>query len=79
MNTEQLLELLVCPKCHAQLRAVGPSEAPTGFGCEACQLLFATEDGLPNMLISHAQPWSIASIASAAHPAENPAESPTLL
>lgn len=49
-----ILELLACPKCHAALCNVAQ---PAGFGCQACQLLYPLEDGLPNMLISEARPW----------------------
>jgi uncharacterized protein len=62
MNTEQLLELLVCPKCHGKLSAVQPKElkagereVTTGLLCQACSLVYALNDGLPNMLISEAQ------------------------
>ena len=67
MNVEQLLELLVCPKCHGKLRAVKASEhASSALGCASCQLQYALEDGLPNMLISEAHPWEQGSQASAA-------------
>ena len=53
-DTEEFLELLACPKCHSELRVV---PQPEGFACEACELLYPLEDGLPNMLISEARPW----------------------
>lgn len=60
-STQNLLDLLVCPKCHSKLRAIdavaGP-ESATGFACESCRLLYASEDGLPNMLIDQASAWT---------------------
>jgi len=53
-DTQEFLELLACPKCHAELRVI---HQPEGFACEACALLYPLEDGLPNMLISEARPW----------------------
>src|SRR5262249_5744999 len=51
-----LLDLLACPKCHAELLRV---ESPEGFACEPCQLFYAVEDGLPNMLIDDAKTWPL--------------------
>jgi len=51
---ESLLELLACPKCHGSLHRLA---APDGFGCTACSLFYAVDDGLPNMLIDDAKPW----------------------
>lgn len=58
MKPEELVELIVCPKCHAKLSAV-QAGAATGLACESCQLLYALEDGLPNMLISEARAWPL--------------------
>ena len=69
MRTEELLNLLACPKCHSKLRAVDagdpersqePGEGTLqGLVCEPCRLLYALEDGLPNMLISEARAWPL--------------------
>lgn len=62
-DTIEFLDLLACPKCHSELQVV---QKPEGFVCKACQLHYALEDGLPNMLISEARPWpSSAASASA--------------
>ena len=55
-ETQALIDLLACPKCHGQLLR---SERPEGFACEACHLFYAQEDGLPNMLIDDAKPWPL--------------------
>jgi uncharacterized protein len=52
---ESLLDLLACPKCHGSLHRVA---TPEGFGCPACLLFYAVDDGLPNMLIDDAKPWT---------------------
>jgi len=63
LRTEELLDLLACPKCHAKLRAVDTHQpekgATQGLLCEPCKLLYALEDGLPNMLISEARAWPL--------------------
>ena len=53
-QAQELLDLLACPKCHGGLRSV---ESPDGFACEGCGLLYALDDGLPNMLIDEAKAW----------------------
>ena len=62
---DSLLALLACPKCHGSLRRVaepaprdGVTEPnPQALGCERCRLLYALDDGLPNMLVEDAKPW----------------------
>ena len=51
---KELLDVLVCPKCKGPLDQVAE---PEGFGCAACNLLFAVEDDIPNFLIEEAQQW----------------------
>ena len=50
-----LLDLLACPKCHGALKRVA---GPEGLGCPRCELVYAIEDGLPNMLVEDAKPWA---------------------
>ena len=52
---DSLLALLACPKCHGALRRLA---APSALGCERCRLLYAIDDGLPNMLVEDAKPWT---------------------
>jgi uncharacterized protein YbaR (Trm112 family) len=63
VKVEQLLDLIACPKCHGKLRlaptAAATSPTSSGLLCESCKLLFAYEDGLPNMLISEARSWPL--------------------
>ena len=50
----ELVAVIACPKCKGTL--VEEAE-PAGFSCAACQLLFKTEDDIPNFLIEEATPW----------------------
>jgi uncharacterized protein YbaR (Trm112 family) len=52
--SKELIEILACPKCKGPLRQV---DAPDGFVCPTCNLLYKTEDDIPNFLISEALPW----------------------
>ena len=47
-----LLELLACPKCKAEIRL---SETKDALVCGACRLRYAIRDGIPIMLISEAE------------------------
>jgi uncharacterized protein YbaR (Trm112 family) len=64
VKVEELLDLLACPKCHHALRAQS-GEAQAGLVCEECQLFYALEDGLPNMLISEARAWPLSTSPAA--------------
>jgi len=50
---KELVALLACPKCNGPLRLLGDESA---FACQACQLLFAVDDGIPNFLLDAAKP-----------------------
>jgi uncharacterized protein len=51
--SQDLLDILACPKCKGDLRL---TEKQDGLVCEACQLLYAIKDDIPIMLIDEAQP-----------------------
>ena len=56
METDKaLIEILACPKCHGALTIVN---SPDGFGCQACKLLFKTEDNIPNFIVDEAVVWN---------------------
>lgn len=49
----ELLDILVCPKCHGDLEyRHEPEEA---LVCHACRLVYAVEDDIPIMLIDEAK------------------------
>ncbi len=51
---EQLLAILVCPKCKGELEYV---EAESVLVCHKCRLRYAVRDGIPIMLIDEATPF----------------------
>jgi uncharacterized protein YbaR (Trm112 family) len=53
-NPRELLDILACPKCKGPLDTV---DDPEGFGCKRCNLLYKTEDEIPNFLIDEAVQW----------------------
>jgi uncharacterized protein YbaR (Trm112 family) len=51
--SEELLEILVCPKCKGDIRL---NETKDGLVCDACKLLYEIKDDIPIMLIDEAKP-----------------------
>ncbi len=51
--SEQLLEILVCPKCKGDIHL---TEKKDGLVCEACRLVYEIRDDIPIMLIDEARP-----------------------
>lgn len=56
MQTEELLQILACPRCHGELTAEGGADETTGFVCAACALVYPVRDGIPVMLLEEAVP-----------------------
>ena len=52
---QQLLEILVCPKCKGELEY---REKDNALICHACSLRYAVRDDIPIMLIDEATPLS---------------------
>ena len=52
--SQELIEILACPKCKGSLTQV---EKPESFGCQACNLLYKIEDDIPNFLVDEAIAW----------------------
>jgi uncharacterized protein len=50
--SQELLDILACPKCKGDLRL---TEKEDGLICEACKLLYPIKEGIPIMLIDEAQ------------------------
>jgi uncharacterized protein len=50
---QQLLAILVCPKCKGELEY---RESESSLVCHACRLRYAIRDGIPIMLIDEATP-----------------------
>jgi uncharacterized protein len=47
-----LLEILVCPKCHAALRA---DDAASELVCTGCGLAYPVRDNIPVLLVDEAR------------------------
>ncbi len=52
---EELLEILVCPKCKG---AIYLNQAKDGLVCEKCRLIYEIRDDIPVMLIDEAKPFA---------------------
>ncbi len=55
MISPDLMEILCCPQCRGTLVEVSH---PEGLHCQRCRLLYAIVDGIPNLLIEEAQPYT---------------------
>ncbi|MDD3846472.1 MAG: Trm112 family protein [Syntrophorhabdaceae bacterium] len=51
--SQDLLEILCCPKCKGDLALTASQE---GLACASCGLLYPIRDGIPVMLIEEALP-----------------------
>ena len=52
MISEELLEILACPKCHTKVELKGADK----LRCPHCKVLYPIVDGIPVMLIEEAKP-----------------------
>jgi uncharacterized protein YbaR (Trm112 family) len=50
--SQDLLDILACPKCKGELRLTGKQD---GLVCEACKLRYPIKDDIPIMLIDEAE------------------------
>jgi uncharacterized protein YbaR (Trm112 family) len=50
--SQDLLDILACPKCKGVLRLV---EKPESLVCEACKLRYPIKEDIPIMLIDEAE------------------------
>lgn len=51
MLSNELLEILACPQCHASLESLNNDE---GLACATCGLVFPVRDSIPVMLLEEA-------------------------
>ena len=51
--SEELLEILACPKCKGDIHL---NESRDGLICNQCKLLYEIKDDIPIMLIDEAKP-----------------------
>ncbi|GBD33400.1 hypothetical protein HRbin33_02385 [bacterium HR33] len=52
---QDLLDILVCPKCKGELEY--RTEPKEELVCHNCRLIYAVEDDIPIMLIDEAKPF----------------------
>jgi uncharacterized protein len=50
--SDELLEILACPKCHTKVEPKGEDH----LRCPHCKVLYPINDGIPVMLIEEAKP-----------------------
>jgi len=50
--SQELLEILACPKCHTKVEMKGSDH----LRCPNCRVLYPIVDGIPVMLIEEAKP-----------------------
>ncbi|MCG8643383.1 MAG: Trm112 family protein [Desulfobacterales bacterium] len=53
--SNELLEILVCPKCKGEIRL---TEKEDGLVCESCRLIYEIREDIPIMLIDEAKPYN---------------------
>jgi uncharacterized protein YbaR (Trm112 family) len=53
MISQELLQILACPKCHSRVEL---NQARDGLVCATCRVRYPIEDGIPVMLIEEAVP-----------------------
>ena len=51
--SQELLEILACPKCHTKVEL---SKSGDALECANCKLRYRIDDGIPVMLIEEATP-----------------------
>ncbi len=56
MNTEELLQILACPRCLGSLEALTRDGQSAGLACRACQVVYPVRDEIPVMLVEEAIP-----------------------
>lgn len=52
MISNELLEILACPKCHTKVEL----KEPDGLRCPSCRVVYPIVDGIPVMLIEEGKP-----------------------
>lgn len=52
--SQELLEILACPKCKGDIYL---NESKDGLICEKCRLVYEIKDEIPIMLIEEAKPY----------------------
>lgn len=56
INNIALLDILACPQCRGKLTLLTEGEDHIGLRCDACQVVYPIEEGVPIMLVDQAVP-----------------------
>ena len=51
--SQELLDILACPKCKGELKM---TEKQDGLACNSCKLVYPIREDIPVMLIDEAKP-----------------------
>ena len=54
MQTEELLQILACPRCLGGLEALPSTAAAEVFFCPTCAVVYPVRDDIPVMLVEEA-------------------------
>jgi len=54
MKTEEMLDILACPKCGGSLKALPDAARPEGFACDHCGVVYPIREEIPVMLVEEA-------------------------
>ena len=54
MNTQELLQILACPRCMGSLEPLPSAGHAEGLACPACNVVYPVRDDIPIMLVDAA-------------------------
>ena len=52
--SQELLHILICPECKAEVDLIQYQSGKNGLKCRQCQRIYPIEDGIPIMLVDEA-------------------------
>ena len=50
MNTQELLQILACPRCMGSLEPLPSAEHPEGLACPACNVVYPVREQIFRLL-----------------------------
>ena len=56
METNELLQILACPKCLGNLVALEDNGSVAAFACKVCGVAYPVRDNIPIMLVEESIP-----------------------
>jgi len=54
MKTDEMLDILACPKCGGSLTALPDAAKPEGLACAHCGVVYPIREEIPVMLVEEA-------------------------